>query len=158
MRVSPARRRRWNNILILSIIAFMVILNAPTWIKTYLVDEPMDPYPSLLRTDHVVKAIYFSGWDLEKQNGDWQSNLKATIPAQAIIERWQALKGTELSQDQYEQLKPHLSAPESIEIWYQDLEEPQRITFYRLDDFWVFSNWQGKWIAISVDDNYLMPK
>ncbi len=59
MRVSPARRRRWNNILILGVIAFLVILNAP----------------------------------------------------------------------------------ETMEVWYQDLDEPQRVTFYRLDNFWLFKNW-----------------
>ncbi|ARV71452.1 hypothetical protein [Vibrio campbellii] len=152
------RRRRWNNILILGIIIFMVILNAPTWIKTYLIDEQVDLYPNLLRSDHDVSAIYYAGWELDKQNGQWQSNIKAHIPVQEIITRWQSLEGTELTSEQYEQLKPHLSSPESIEVWYQGLEEPQRITFYRLDDFWLFKNWQDKWIAISVDGNYIMPK
>ncbi|WP_038890942.1 hypothetical protein [Vibrio campbellii] len=158
MRVSPARRRRWNNILILGIIAFMLILNAPTWIKTYLIDEPADPYPNLLRSDHDVRAIYYAGWELDKQNGQWQSNIKANIPVQEIVTRWQSLEGTELTPEQYEQLKSRLSSPESIEIWYQGLEEPQRVTFYRLGDFWLFKNWQDKWIAISVDGSYIMPK
>lgn len=152
------RRRRWNNILILGIIAFMVILNAPSWIKTYLIDEQVDLYPNLLRSDHEVSAIYFAGWEVEKQNGQWQSNIKAHIPVQEIITRWQSLEGTELTSEQYEQLKPRLSSPESIEVWYQGLEEPQRITFYRLNDFWLFYNWQDKWIAISVDGSYIMPK
>lgn len=151
------RRRRWNNILILGIIAFMVILNAPNWIKTYLINEQVDLYPNLLRSDHEVSAIYFSGWGIEKQNGQWQSNIKAHIPLQEIITRWQSLEGTELTSEQYEQLKPHLSSPESIEVWYQDQEEPQRITFYRLTDFWVFKNWQDQWIAISVSTDYLFP-
>lgn len=152
------RRRRWNNILILGIIAFMVILNAPNWIKTYLINEQVDLYPNLLRSDHEVSAIYFAGWEVEKQNGQWQSNIKAHIPVQEIITRWQSLEGTELTSGQYEQLKPRLSSPESIEVWYQGLEEPQRITFYRLNDFWLFYNWQDKWIAISVDGSYIMPK
>lgn len=158
MRVSPARRRRWNNILILGVIAFIVILNAPMWIKTYLLSEEVDPYPNLLRSDHYVSAIYYSGWELELKNGEWQANIKVSIPSEELVARWQSLEGTELTEQQYETLKHQLKAPESIEVWYQDLDEPQRITFYRLSDFWLFKNWQDKWIAISVDDDYLFTK
>ncbi|HCG6789797.1 TPA: hypothetical protein NJ263_003306 [Vibrio parahaemolyticus] len=158
MRISPARRRRWNNILILGVIAFIVILNAPMWIKTYLLSEEVDPYPNLLRSDHQVSAIYYSGWELELKNGEWQANIKVSIPSEELVARWQSLDGTELTEQQYETLKHQLKAPESIEVWYQDLDEPQRITFYRLSDFWLFKNWQDKWIAISVDDGYLLPK
>ncbi|ANQ20353.1 hypothetical protein BA893_01170 [Vibrio natriegens] len=158
MRISPARRRRWNNILILGVIAFIVILNAPMWIKTYLLSEEVDPYPNLLRSDHQVSAIYYSGWELELKNGEWQANIKVSIPSEELVARWQSLEGTELTEQQYETLKHQLKAPESIEVWYQDLDEPQRITFYRLSDFWLFKNWQDKWIAISVDDGYLLPK
>jgi hypothetical protein len=158
MRVSPARRRRWNNILILGIIAFMLILNAPMWIKTYLLPEEVDPYPNLLRSDHTVSAIYYSGWELALKNGQWQSNIKTNIPVAELVARWQSLEGTELSEQQFETLKTQLSTPETIEVWYQGLDEPQRVTFYRLTDFWLFKNWQDKWIAISVDGNYILPK
>ncbi|EHV9720826.1 TPA: hypothetical protein ACMDUX_003256 [Vibrio parahaemolyticus] len=158
MRISPTRRRRWNNILILGIIAFIVILNAPMWIKTYLLSENVDPYPHLLRTDHSVSAIYSNSLELEFRDGRWHANADVPLPLSELIARWQSLEGTELNSQQYEQLKPSLSSPESIEVWYQGLEEPQRITFYRLDDFWLFKNWQDKWIAISVDSNYIMPK
>ncbi|MCG0020792.1 hypothetical protein [Vibrio parahaemolyticus] len=158
MRISPTRRRRWNNILILGIIAFIVILNAPMWIKTYLLSENVDPYPHLLRTDHSVSAIYSNSLELEFRDGRWHANADVPLPLSELIARWQSLEGTELNSQQYEQLKPSLSSPESIEVWYQGLEEPQRITFYRLDDFWLFKNWQDKWIAISVESNYIMPK
>lgn len=158
MRVSPARRRRWNNILILGIIAFIVILNAPMWIKTYLLTEESTPYPSLLRSDHEVSAIYYSGWEIEKSNGQWQSNIKANIPVQEFVARWQSLQGTELSEQQYDSLKPKLDSPETVEVWYRGLDEPQRVTFYRLADFWLFKNWQDKWIAISVEGNYILPE
>ncbi len=36
MRVSPNRRRRWNNILMLSVIAFIAVINLLTVIKSYL--------------------------------------------------------------------------------------------------------------------------
>ncbi|NVC92174.1 hypothetical protein FC650_00665 [Vibrio natriegens] len=158
MRISPASRRRWNNILILGVIAFIVILNAPMWIKTYLLSEEVDPYPNLLRSDHQVSAIYYSGWELELKNGEWQTNINLSIPAKELVARWQSLEGTELSEQQFEALKPQFQVPESIEVWYQGLDEPQRVTFYRLADFWLFKNWQDKWIAISVGDGYLFPK
>ncbi len=78
MRISPTRRRRWNNILILGIIAFIVILNAPMWIKTYLLSENVDPYPHLLRTDHSVSAIYSNSLELEFRDGRWHAN--ADVP------------------------------------------------------------------------------
>ncbi len=158
MRVSPARRRRWNNILILGIIAFIVILNAPMWIKTYLVSEDDDLNPSLLRSDHAVSAIYYRNWELELHNGQWQSNIKANITAKELVARWQSLQGTELSEQQYNSLKPLLTTPETVEVWYQDLDEPQRVTFYRLSDFWLFKNWQDQWIAISVEGDYILPE
>jgi hypothetical protein len=128
------------------------------WIKTYLLSEEVDPYPNLLRSDHQVSAIYYSGWELELKNGEWQANIKVSIPSEELVARWQSLEGTELTEQQFETLKRQPTAPESIEVWYQDLDEPQRITFYRLSDFWLFKNWQDKWIAISVDDGYLLPK
>ncbi|MGY0616891.1 hypothetical protein [Vibrio sp. FJH11] len=158
MRISPARRRRWNNILILGIIAFIVILNAPMWIKTYLLSEEVDPYPNLLRSDYTVSAIYYSGWEMDLNNGQWQSNIKTNIPAAELVSRWQSLEGTELSEQQFDTLKSQLATPESIEVWYQGLDEPQRVTFYRLTDFWLFKNWEDKWIAISVGDDYLLPE
>ncbi|WP_285334544.1 hypothetical protein [Vibrio parahaemolyticus] len=158
MRISPTRRRRWNNILILGIIAFIVILNAPMLIKTYLLSENVDPYPHLLRTDHLVSAIYSNSLELEFRDGRWHANADVPLPLSELIARWQALEGTELSAQQYDTLKDKLGTPETIEVWYQGVEEPQRITLYRLHDFWLFKNWQDKWIAISVDSNYIMPK
>ncbi|MDF2153943.1 hypothetical protein [Vibrio sp. CAU 1672] len=157
MRVSPARRRRWNNILILGIIAFIVLLNAPAWIKMYLLPDDAAPYPSLLRSDHTIRAIYFHGWELAQENGQWTSSVKAEVPLAELVQRWQSLQGTELSAEQYQTLRPRLTRPESIEVWYQGMEEPQRVTFYRMGEFWLFKNWQDKWIAISVDGSYLMP-
>ncbi|MDW3060464.1 hypothetical protein, partial [Vibrio sp. 1978] len=108
MRISPTRRRRWNNILILGIIAFIVILNAPMWIKTYLLSENVDPYPHLLRTDHSVSAIYSNSLELEFRDGRWHANTDVPFPLSELIARWQALEGTELSAQQYDTLKDKL--------------------------------------------------
>jgi len=66
--------------------------------------------------------------------------------------------GTEVPQANFDSLKPSLDAPKSIEVWYVDQEEPQRITYYQTPQFLLLKNWQDKWIAVSVDNRYLMPE
>ncbi|NMV05869.1 hypothetical protein, partial [Vibrio parahaemolyticus] len=105
-----------------------------------------------------VESLYYSGWEFELHDGRWQSNIKVDAPISELVSRWQSLEGTELTSEQYDHLKPNLAVPETVEVWYQDLEEPQRVTFFRLPDFWLFKTWQDKWVAISVDENYLMPE
>ncbi|NVD05358.1 hypothetical protein FCU94_00295 [Vibrio sp. JPW-9-11-11] len=159
MRVSPTRRRRWNNILILGIIAFIGLLNLPTLIKTYLIDEPevQSQYPYLLNPHAELQALHFSNWSLEKNQGRWRSTIPTSITEQELAQRWQSLVGTELTQEHVDSLKAQLGVPQSIEVWYLDQEEPQRITYYQTPQFWLLNNWQDKWIAISVESGYLMP-
>lgn len=159
MRVSPSRRRRWNNILILGIIAFIALLNLPTLIKTYLIDEPVieSPYPYLLNPNAELQALHFSSWSLEKNQGRWRSTIPTSIAEQELAQRWQSLVGTEVTQENFDSLKPQLTSPQSIEAWYLDQEEPQRITYYQTPQFWLLKNWQDKWIAISVQSEYLVP-
>ncbi len=159
MRVSVARRRRWNNILILGIIAFIAILNLPTVIKTYLIDPPVEQstVPLLFNPNAQVEAIHFSDWSLQKVDGQWQSTQAIEIPAQELVSRWSALVGTEVDQATFDGLKDKLNAPQTIEVWYTELEEPQRITYYQLPQFWLLKNWQEQWIAVSVEPNFLLP-
>ncbi|MCU8326376.1 hypothetical protein M2G58_20390 [Vibrio vulnificus] len=164
MRVSPKRRRRWNNILIAGITFFIVIINAPTLIKTYLLDdqsetqiEGLNGYPFLLDPQTQLLSIQLSDNSLEWQKGAWVSTRELSISPQEWAQRWQSLLGTQLDDATMQKLAPQLIEPETIEVWYQDQEEPQRITFYRLTDFWVFKNWQDQWIAISVSTDYLFP-
>ncbi|KJY84129.1 hypothetical protein TW81_04830 [Vibrio galatheae] len=160
MRVSPSRRRRWNNILILGIIAFIALLNLPTLIKTYLIEQPVveSAHPYLLNPQADLQALYFSNWSLEKNQGRWRSTIHTSIPEQELAERWMNLVGTEVSPENFANLKPQLGQPSSIEVWYLDQEEPQRITYYQTSQFWLLKNWQDKWIAISVDSGYLVPR
>ncbi|HDY7691976.1 hypothetical protein [Vibrio vulnificus] len=164
MRVSPKRRRKWNNILIAGITFFIVIINAPTLIKTYLLDdqsstqiESINGYPSLLNPNAQLLAIQLSDNSLEWQKGAWVSTRELSISPQEWAQRWQSLLGTQLDDATMQKLAPQLIEPETIEVWYQNQEEPQRITFYRLADFWVFKSWQDQWIAISVSTDYLFP-
>lgn len=157
MRVSPARRRRMNNIIILSVIAAMALLNLPTLIKTYLLEEPTSPYPTLFDPELSLNAIYYNRWSLEERPEGWFINDVQSKYASEVAERWTNLEGTEVDADMYSQIEPSLSAPQSIEIWFKDREEPQRITLYKTDQFWLLRNWQDQWIAISASDELLFP-
>ncbi|RQW61737.1 hypothetical protein [Vibrio viridaestus] len=151
-------RRKWNNILILSIIFFIVILNLPTLIKTYLIPPDQQASTHLFRPDYTVKAVYSSNWALEKKASQWSLEPRLAISAEELFHRWSQIQGTIVDSDTYNALVSRLPAPESVEVWYQQQEEPQRITLYQLPQFWLFKNWRGDWIAVSVDKDYLFPK
>ncbi|EGQ8411110.1 hypothetical protein GTP43_12340 [Vibrio cholerae] len=157
MRVSPNRRRRWNNILILSVIAFIAVINLPTVIKSYLLPDPASQFPSLLRTDATLQALHFPAFSLEKSREEWQSKPELSVDGQELVQRWHALTGTEVDEATYRALQPTLSNAQTIEVWYADREEPQRITFYQTPQFWLLKNWQDRWIAVSAEASYLFP-
>ncbi|GMM89530.1 hypothetical protein [Vibrio fortis] len=162
------RGRRWNNILILSVIAFIGVLNLPTIIKTYLLEPEVEitsesGFPYLLNPSDQVTAMHFSQWSIVLNEDGWEYQeqgrpLELTEPsAQTLSQRWQQLVGTEVDSETYQSLSASLFSPQTIEVWYQHQEEPQRITYYQLPDFWLLQNWQGKWLAVSVESEYLMP-
>ena len=157
MRVSPSRRRRWNNILILLVILFIGVLNLPTIIKSYLIEPAVSPFPTLLNSEWELQALHFPELSLEKNQGRWRTTPPSSVAPEELVERWQQLVGTEVDDETYQSFLPILRTPQTIEVWYSNREEPQRITFYQTPRFWLFKNWQDKWIAISVEKGYLLP-
>lgn len=151
------RGRRWNNMLMLGVILFMAVLYLPTLIKTYLVDEPESVYPSLLDSSHPIVALYSPDWSLIYHDGQWQSTPQLETDALELAQRWKNLVGTYVPEDTFKSIKNTLSSASTVEVWYDGVEEPQRITYYRTPNFWLFKNWQQQWIAVSVDDLYLFP-
>lgn len=157
MRVAPHRRRRWNNILILAVIVFIGVLNLPAFIKSYLMEPEVSANPTLLNPHASLQAMHFTHVSLELNQGRWRATPPTSVAPEELVKRWQALVGTEVDEETYQSLQPNLRSPHTIEVWYRDQEEPQRITYYRTPQFWLFKNWQEKWIAISVDNAYLLP-
>ncbi|EKO3438013.1 hypothetical protein F2K80_003174 [Vibrio fluvialis] len=157
MRVAPHRRRRWNNILILAVIVFIGVLNLPVFIKSYLIEPEVSSYPTLLNPHAKLQAMHFARLSLELNQGRWRATPPTEVAPEELVKRWQELVGTEVDDETYLSLQPNLRSPQTIEVWYSDQEEPQRITYYRTPQFWLFKNWQDKWIAISVDNGYLLP-
>ncbi|MEZ8288893.1 hypothetical protein [Vibrio sp. 10N.237.312.B06] len=161
------RGRRWNNILMFSVIAFIGVLNLPTLIKTYLIEpEPevkiSGSYPSLLNPAAELQALHFANWSVVVEDDHWAYQFKDTVlpqttSAQELSQRWQELVGTEIDSQTYTDLSPQLNTPHTIEVWYQDQEEPQRITYYQLAEFWLLKNWNDQWLAVSIEESYLFP-
>ena len=151
----------------LSVIAFIGVLNLPTLIKAYLIEpEPeqqvSSPYPYLLNPRAKLQALYFAKWSLVLEDGQWGYQLKGSaseqnISAQERAQRWQQLVGTEVDSQTYTDLASQLSTPHTIEVWYQDQEEPQRVTYYQLPEFWLLKNWNDQWLAVSIEESYLFP-
>ncbi|MEZ9254150.1 hypothetical protein AB4139_12645 [Vibrio cyclitrophicus] len=159
------RGRRWNNILMLSVIAFIGVLNLPTLIKAYLIEpEPQvdSPYPYLLNPAAELQALHFAKWSVIQQGNHWVyqfkgTDLPQTTTAKELSQRWKELVGTKVDTPTYTDLTPRLNTPHTIEVWYQDQEEPQRITYYQLPEFWLLKNWNDQWLAVSIEESYLFP-
>ncbi|MDH5933896.1 hypothetical protein [Vibrio splendidus] len=151
----------------LSVIAFIGVLNLPTLIKTYLIEpEPelqaSSPYPYLLNPKAELQALHFAKWSVVQEDGCWVYQMKESaseqsVSAQELSQRWQQLVGTEVDSQTYTDLTPQLNTPHTIEVWYQDQEEPQRITYYQLAEFWLLKNWNDQWLAVSIEESYLFP-
>jgi hypothetical protein len=155
--------QRWNNILILAVIVFILLLNLPTFIKTYLIapSDSVQPVvitaPNLLNPNQTLTALNFADWSLAFGADHWRSSQPITITEDEAIERWKTLTGTAIDEETYQKLTATLPAPSSIEVWYQNLDQPQRITYYQTPKFWLFKNYHDVWIAVSVDQTYLFP-
>jgi hypothetical protein len=150
--------RQSNNMLMIICIVFIIILNLPTFIKEYLIDEPVSAYPYVLNPAQQPIEMNFPKFSLDKSSGNWVANTFINISATELAQRWQSLAGTEVTQATYEKLKPQLKSPNTLEIWYIDIEEPQRVTYYQLPEFWLLKSWEEKWIAVTVDPDYLYGK
>ena len=97
-----------------------------------------------------------------QEDGHWvyqmiESVSEQSVSAQELSQRWQQIVGTEVDAKTYTDLTPQLNTPHTIEVWYQDQEEPQRITYYHLPEFWLLKNWNDQWLAVSIEESYLFP-
>ncbi|WP_375752224.1 hypothetical protein [Vibrio sp. HN007] len=151
-------RRGWNNVLMLGVIVFMMALNLPNILKGAMEDsEQVSEYPYLMDPNSHPVQVHFSDWSIIKTEAEWSATEELSISASELVQRWKKLVGTEVLASTFDKLKEKLNSANTIEVWYQDIEEPQRITYYETPQFWLMQNWQGKWIAVSVDSEYLFP-
>lgn len=150
-------RRGWNNVLIFSIIAFMLILNLPTIIKNNFMEQEQSTYPYVMDPQADIKEMHFSQFSIQREGIDWVTDKKLAISPLELVQRWHLLAGTEVDDKTFSQLKEQLPEANTLEIWYLDKEEPQRVTYYHTPNFWLMKSWEEKWIAVSVEEDYLFP-
>ena len=150
-------RRGWNNVLIFAVIAFMLILNLPTIIKENFMQPKQTTYPYVLNPAADIKEMHFSQLSLQREGTDWVANKDLSISPLELVQRWHALAGTQVDNETFLQLREQLPKANTLEVWYLDKEEPQRVTYYQTPNFWLMKGWQLDWIAVSVDENYLFP-
>lgn len=144
-------RSKYNNMLIIFVLLFIGVLQAPQLIKTYLLEpeqqvETVAGVQPLFEGANAIQKMHFSDYDLASDVSETDSQL---------IERWFTLEGTVLNEESVKVLKTKLPAPSTVEVWLKNQEEPQRVTIYQAPNFWMMQNWQGEWIAVSAEEGYL---
>lgn len=151
-------RRTWNNVLIFSIILFIGLMMLPEYLRHKL-SQSQDTKGVIALVDDrdSVSALYFPRFTLQRAGGDWSVDTALTVPAEDMAERWLMLSGTYVDEETLNQLKPSLSRPYTLEMERGNGQEPYRITYYQLPQFWLLQNGQGNWLAVSVESNYLFP-
>lgn len=148
-------RRQWNNVIIIACILFITALNLPTIIKTLFISDPYSDFPYVLNPTAAPYKIELPAMSIRYDNGNWSTESFSTLDSTELAQRWRSLVGTEITAEQYQQLSPNLHSPSTVEVWYVDIDEPQRITTYEFEQFWLLQSWENKWLAVSVDGHYL---
>lgn len=137
--------------LMLAVLVFIGVLQAPQLIKTYLL-EPEQPVEmatgvqALFKGANAIQKMHFADYDVASDT---------SVQDTQFIEGWFVLQGTVLNEESVKVLKTKLPAPSTVEVWLEDQEEPQRITIYQAPNFWMMQNWQDEWIAVSAEAGYL---
>ena len=44
----------------------------------------------------------------------------------------------------------------TIEVWYDDVEEPQRITAYPFESFYLMRTFDNQWVAVTFEARQLL--
>ena len=154
-------RRGWNNVIIIGVLAFIAVIQLPGLIRARLT-TPVASVPSpavipLFAQDRMIQRLLLPKMAFQHLVAGWESNPSITLDIATVVARWQALVGTEVSEQQLVSLKSQLKTPRTVEAWLVGYSQPQRITAYQLPHFWLFNNGTGQWLAVTVDADFLFP-
>ena len=154
-------RRGWNNVIIIGVLAFIAVIQLPGLIRARLT-TPVASVPSpavipLFAQDRMIQRLLLPKMAFQHLVAGWESNPSITLDIATVVARWQALVGTEVSEQQLVSLKSQLNTPRTVEAWLVGYSQPQRITAYQLPHFWLFNNGAGQWLAVTVDADFLFP-
>ncbi len=150
-------RRGWNNVLILSVLVFIALINAPSVLRQHFGLGEVNTHPYVINPNEKPRALHFAQWSLDNVSNQWHSTRQLSVaPLQAAV-RWTELTGTLVDEATYRKLKNNLPPARTLEVWYANVEEPERITFYQTPNFWLLQNWKMQWVAVSVEKEFLFP-
>ncbi|CAH0524414.1 hypothetical protein [Vibrio hippocampi] len=150
-------RRRWNTILIVAITLFILVMASPQLIKQYLIaPSVVDPEAAVLNPYQAPIELNYNG--VQFYFDDQWLAIPASLSEQAeqIVSTWGEMRGTLVDDSLLQKLRPSMESPVTVEIWYQDIEEPQRVTAYNMQTFWLIQNYNSQWLAISLNDQQLI--
>lgn len=154
-------RRGWNNVMIIAVVCFIAVVQLPELVKQRLGGEAPAHVESgmmaLLPEASTIDQLHLPYTSIGQQDTGWLASPRVAVPADQLIARWQVLSGTAVSEEMVGKLRPTLPPPSSVEIWLSSQEEPIRVTVYQQPQFWLMQNWQGEWLAVSVEEAYLFP-
>ena len=156
-------RRGWNNVIIIAVICFIAVVQLPELVKQRFSGEEevqvqaQAGMTALLPAQSAIKQLHLPLTSLNLEDNSWRAQPRVTLPADQLVDHWQFLAGTAVSDEMVGKLKPTLPPPSSVEIWLANEEEPIRVTVYQQPQFWLMNNWQGEWLAVSVEEAYLFP-
>ncbi|MEJ2764478.1 hypothetical protein VV869_11035 [Photobacterium sp. MCCC 1A19761] len=153
-------RRGWNNVIIIGVILFIAVIQFPDLLRNRQAANEAAGTPALAlllpESAEINRLVLPAHELLREESGAWRSQPPLPDAAQ-VVAHWQALAGTPVEDALMAQLKPQLTAPRTAEIWLASAQEPIRVTCYQLPQFWLLRNWQGQWLAVTVDEAYLFP-
>ncbi|KXF82725.1 hypothetical protein [Enterovibrio coralii] len=157
-------RRTFNNFLIIGILVFIALINLPTYLRSKVAEYDMaqqqeqmqDGVITLIPSDAAVQALQFPNFTLT-EGSPWQTDIALDVSPTELAGRWMNLSGTEIDADMYDKLKPNLRSPATLVVDLGQDVEPLRLTYYQLPQFWLMQNAENRWLAVSVDPNYLFP-
>lgn len=158
-------RRTFNNIVIIGVLVFIALINLPVYLRSQLAENDPTPLPNqnptqkviaLFPADVEVKSLQFSDVTLIKGT-PWQANAPLTVSATELANRWLNLSGTEVNAETFQKLAPSLPKQSTLVVEHMQNDSPLQIDYYQLPSFWLLRNGENRWIAVSVDSQYLFP-
>lgn len=156
-------RKGWNNIIIIGVLLFLAMIQLPELIQQRMMQATPAEQASaglvrLLPADGSIEKLVLPNIIFSRHQQDWLSEPVIAGDPSAIVANWQDVAGTKIDSETLAQLNDKLASPRSVEVWLDNHEEPYRLTVYQLPQFWLLQNWQGEWLAITVEASYLFPE
>ncbi|MGL5290625.1 MAG: hypothetical protein ACRC9T_01665 [Vibrionaceae bacterium] len=156
-------QRTFNNILIATVFIAIVLFSLPSYLsgKSDKKDELQSAATQVITLlpvaskDDIV-ALHFAPLTLVKKPSGWQTSKPVSVLADELAKRWLDLQGTLLEPQVVQNLQPQLTAAQVVKVASRK-QPPYEITLYQLPTFWVMKNWQGEWLAVTVEKEYLFP-